>query len=199
MTSRHRCRALTNRTVKQLALKAGHLWVLLMRPWGVNDWWNVIWNISNIELRMWNQISYDPHSYERKFSSFHRQLQKLRSSLRGSMCNIFHISFHRYECLLSWLVGKTLVGAKTSCNDSLYPLNYAGKCRINNYCKKIIPKWMNWQEAKTLISYALFLRFQVFLSTMESVSGLHFPRLLILPHTFNIRCNFVSLIRKSTC
>ena len=29
-----------------------------------NQCWSYIWNISNIQLRMWNQVSYDPRSYE---------------------------------------------------------------------------------------------------------------------------------------
>ena len=37
------------------------------------------------------------------------------------------------------------------------------------------------------------LRFHIFLSTMESVSGLHFPRILILPYTFNISTQFCEL------
>ena len=29
--------------------------------------WSDIWNVSYIELRIWNQVSYDHHSYERNF------------------------------------------------------------------------------------------------------------------------------------
>ena len=28
-----------------------------------NERWSKIWNISYIELRMWNQVGYDPRSY----------------------------------------------------------------------------------------------------------------------------------------
>ena len=28
-----------------------------------NECWSYIWNISYIELQMWNQVSYDPRSY----------------------------------------------------------------------------------------------------------------------------------------
>ena len=31
--------------------------------------WSYIWNISYIELRMWNQVGYDPRSYERNLSN----------------------------------------------------------------------------------------------------------------------------------
>ena len=45
-----------------------------------------IWNVSYIELRIWNQVSYDHRSYEDfngvevlTFSGFYTQLLKLRS------------------------------------------------------------------------------------------------------------------------
>ena len=31
--------------------------------------WNITWNVSDIELRMWNQVSYDHRSYERTLSN----------------------------------------------------------------------------------------------------------------------------------
>ena len=45
VTSRFRCDALTNWAMKPLTLGAGHLWVLIV-PWGMNQWWNGIWNES---------------------------------------------------------------------------------------------------------------------------------------------------------
>ena len=45
VTSRFRCDALTNWAMKPLTLGAGHLWVLMV-PWGMNQWWNGIWNES---------------------------------------------------------------------------------------------------------------------------------------------------------
>ena len=43
VTSRFRCDALTNWAMKPLTLGAGHLWVLMVQ-WGMNQWWNGIWN-----------------------------------------------------------------------------------------------------------------------------------------------------------
>ena len=54
--------ALTNWAMKPLTLGAGHLWGLRSQ-WGMIV--KFIWNISNIELRIWNQVSYDRRSYER--------------------------------------------------------------------------------------------------------------------------------------
>ena len=39
--------------------------------------WSDIWNVSYIELRMWNQVSYDPRSNERNLSNcVYRSLKK---------------------------------------------------------------------------------------------------------------------------
>ena len=43
VTSWFRRDALTNWAMKQLTLGAGHLWVPMV-PWGMNQWWNGIWN-----------------------------------------------------------------------------------------------------------------------------------------------------------
>ena len=41
----------------------------------------IIWNISYIELRMWNQVVYDPCSYERNLCNcIYKSLQKVRTS-----------------------------------------------------------------------------------------------------------------------
>ena len=75
--SRYLCDALTNWAMKLLTLRAGHLWVL-RSPWGMNVE-VIIWNISYIELQMWNQVSYDPCSYERNSCNWvYRSLKKLR-------------------------------------------------------------------------------------------------------------------------
>jgi len=44
-----------------------------------NECWSYIWNISDVELRMWNHVSYDPSSYESNLCSWvYKGLQKVR-------------------------------------------------------------------------------------------------------------------------
>ena len=40
--------------------------------------WSDIWNISYVELRIWNQVSYDHRSYERNLSVY--KPEKVRTS-----------------------------------------------------------------------------------------------------------------------
>ena len=43
-----------------------------------NECWSYMWNISYIELQMWNQVSYDPRSYEFNSCNWvYRSLKKL--------------------------------------------------------------------------------------------------------------------------
>ena len=50
--------------MKPLMLGAGHWRVVGPKEPMRNECEVIIWNISYIELRMWNQVSYDPCSYE---------------------------------------------------------------------------------------------------------------------------------------
>ena len=46
----------------------------------VNECEVILWNVSNIELLMWNQVSYDPRSYESNLCNcVYRSLQKVRT------------------------------------------------------------------------------------------------------------------------
>ena len=65
VTSRFRYDALTNWAMKPLTLGAGHLWVLMV-PWGMNQWWNGIWNESYMNCGYEIKWSYDLRSYERE-------------------------------------------------------------------------------------------------------------------------------------
>ena len=76
-TSRCRSVAFTNWTMKPLTLGAGHLWVPLF-PWWMNQRSNYIWN--------------GDHS----FTWFH---------IRSSVCDSFHISFHRWLSFQPCTVG----------------------------------------------------------------------------------------------
>ena len=70
VTSWYRYNALTNWAMKPLTLGAGHLWVLMF-PWGMNQWWNDIWNGSYMYMNCGYEIKwsymYDPRSYEYNF------------------------------------------------------------------------------------------------------------------------------------
>ena len=94
MTSCYPCNALTNWAMKPLTLGAGDLLVTLVICWWCwelvickervrNKFEVIIWNISYIQLRMWNQVSYDPRSYESNLCNWvYRSLQKVRT-LKG--------------------------------------------------------------------------------------------------------------------
>ena len=61
VTSLFRCDA--NWAIKPLTLGAGHLWVPMV-PWGMNQWWNGIWNESYMNCGYEIKWSYDlriPH------------------------------------------------------------------------------------------------------------------------------------------
>ena len=66
VTSRYRCHALTNWAMKPLTLGACHFWALMF-PWGMNQWWNDIWNGSYMNCGYEIKWSYDPRSYELNF------------------------------------------------------------------------------------------------------------------------------------
>ena len=67
VTSRFRCDALTNWAMKPLTLGVGHLWVLMV-PWGMNQWWDGIWNKSYMNCGYEIKWSYDLRSYEGNFN-----------------------------------------------------------------------------------------------------------------------------------
>ena len=85
VTSRYRCDALTNWAMKPLTLGAGHLWVL-MSPWRMHVKW-YIWNVSYIELRIWNQVSHDHRSFERSFERVQTPLKSwlFQASVRNCL------------------------------------------------------------------------------------------------------------------
>ena len=76
VTSRFRCDALTNWAMKPLTLGAGHLWVLMV-PWGMNQWWNGIWNES-YELRIWNQVKPWSSQLRTQFLQLRREAWKIQ-------------------------------------------------------------------------------------------------------------------------
>ena len=89
VTSRYRCDALTNWSMKPLTLGAGHLWVPMF-PWGMNQRWNDIWNGSYMNCGYEIKWSYAPCSYERNFCNCVKKAEKFRTSTG------FHTSFHRW-------------------------------------------------------------------------------------------------------
>ena len=94
-----------NWAMKPLTLGAGDLWVL-RSSWGMNL--KLLWNISNIELRMWNQVRYDPRSYESNLCNcMYRSLQKVRTETG------FEPMISRYRCdaLINWAIKPLTLGA----------------------------------------------------------------------------------------
>ena len=108
VTSRYRCDALTNWAMKPLMLGAGHLWALMF-PWGMNQWWNDIWNGSYMNCGYEIKWGCDPRSYERNFCNCEEKPEKFRTTtgfepvtsrfhIRSSIYDSFQtcISFHRW-------------------------------------------------------------------------------------------------------
>ena len=77
------------------------------------DWiiWNkllsYIWNVSYIELRIWNQVSHDHRSYERNLSNCVEKPEKVRTSTG------FEPVTSRYRCdaLTNWVMKPLTLGA----------------------------------------------------------------------------------------
>ena len=105
VTSRFRCDALTNWAMKPLMLGAGHLWVLMV-PWGMNQWWNVIWNESYMNCGYEIKWSYDLRSYEHNFCNC-VEPEKFRTSTG------FEPVTSRFRCdaLTNWAMKPLTLGA----------------------------------------------------------------------------------------
>ena len=97
VTSRFRCEALTNWAMKPLTLGAGHLWVLMV-PWGMNQWWNGIWNESYMNCGYEIKWSYDLRNYERNFCNCVEKPQNFGTSTG------FEPVTSRFRCdaLINW-------------------------------------------------------------------------------------------------
>ena len=84
LTSRFRCDALTNWAMKPLTLGTGYFWVLMV-PWGMNQWWNGIWNESYMNCGYEIKWSYDLRSYERNFCNCVEMTSSQRQWLHSSV------------------------------------------------------------------------------------------------------------------
>ena len=106
MTSRFRCDALTNWAMKALTLGAGHLWVLMV-PWGMNQWWNGIWNESYMNCGYEIKWSYDLRSCEHNFCNCVEKPEKFRTSTG------FEPVTSRFRCdaLTNWAMKALTLGA----------------------------------------------------------------------------------------
>ena len=106
VTSRFRCDALTNWAMKPMTLGAGHLWVLIV-PWGMNQWWNGIWNQSYMNCGYEIKWSYDLRSYERNFCNCVEKPEKFRTSTG------FEPVTSRFRCdaLTNWAMKPLTLGA----------------------------------------------------------------------------------------
>ena len=120
VTSRYWCNALTYWAMKPLALGAGHLWVLIF-PWGMNQWWNDIWNGSYMNCGYEIKWSYDPRSYERNFCNcILEKPEKFRTSTG------FEPLTSRYQCnaLTNWAMKPvTDVGSFVGSNVPVQGMN----------------------------------------------------------------------------
>ena len=105
VTSRFRCDALTNWAMKPLTLGVGHLWVL-MDPWGMNQWWNGIWNES-YELQKWNQVKLWSSQLWTQFLQLRRETLKFRTSTGFEPVN----SRFRCDALTNWTMKPLTLGA----------------------------------------------------------------------------------------
>ena len=110
VTSRFRCDALTNWAMKPLTLGAGHLWVLMF-PWGMNQWWNGIWNESYMNC-----------GYEIKWRSYLHLI-----SYPQFIYDSFHIPFHH------WLL-KLLLSA-------LIPIKTSKRTLYEQFSEKVKQSW----------------------------------------------------------
>ena len=97
VTSRFRCDALANWDMKQITLGAGHPWVVMV-PWGMNQWWNGIWNESYMNRGCNIKWSYDLRSYERNFYNCAEKPEKFRTSTGFEAVT----SQFRYDALTNW-------------------------------------------------------------------------------------------------
>ena len=106
VTPRQRYDALTNWAMKPLALGPGHLWVV-RKPLR-NNCEVIIWNISNIELRVWNQGSCDPRSCESNLCNWvYRSLQKVRTLMGFEPLTLWQ----RCDALTNWAMKLLTSGA----------------------------------------------------------------------------------------
>ena len=94
----------------QLSYKATDVesWSFVSPKEPVRNEFEVMWNISNIELRMWNQVSYDPRSYESNLCNcIYRSLQKV-SNLTGFKPVT---PLHWCDALTNWALKPLTLGA----------------------------------------------------------------------------------------
>ena len=92
--------------MKPLTLGAGHLWVLMV-PWGMNQWWNGIWNESYMNCGYEIKWSYGLRSYESNFCNCVEKPEKIRTSTG------FEPVTSRYRCdaLTHWAMKPLTLGA----------------------------------------------------------------------------------------
>ena len=98
--------------------------------------WSDIWNVSYIELRIWNQVSYDHRSYECNLRNCVQKPEKVRTSTG------FEPVTSRYRCnaLTNWAMKPLTLGAGHSsleirlcryvCREENYSASFQG-CSCN--------------------------------------------------------------------
>ena len=85
--------------------KSENSWKSTNRPFLVL--WSDIWNVSYVELRIWNQVSHDHRSYERNLSNCVEKPEKVRTSTGFEPMT----SQYRCDALTNWAMKPLTLGA----------------------------------------------------------------------------------------
>ena len=96
VTLRFRCDTLTNWAMKPLTLGAGHLWVLMV-PWGMNQWWNGIYEMNHIwtaDMKLISTIHVDALDTEKPKENHATKKQNLTWTESTCTCTVLvHIAY----------------------------------------------------------------------------------------------------------
>ena len=85
--------------------KSENSWKSTNRPFLVL--WSDIWNVSYVELRIWNQVSHDHRTYERNLSNCVEKPEKVRTSTGFEPVT----SRYWYDALTNWAMKPLTLGA----------------------------------------------------------------------------------------
>ena len=129
---------LTNWAMKPLTLGAGHLWVLMV-PWGINQWWNGIWNEPYMNCGYEIKWSYDLRSYERNFCNCVEKPEKFRTSTG------FEPVTSRFRCdaLTNWAM-KPIANCKNcvhNCEDHSFTWFHIRSSYMIHFIYHFIRRW----------------------------------------------------------
>ena len=135
-------------------------WAFLSTKTTIIIMWSDIWNVSYIELRIWNQVSHDHRSYERNLSNCVEKPEKVRTS------TWFEPVTSRYRCdaLTNWAMKPLTVGA-----GHLWVLMSLWRMDVKWYMKCFI----YWTAAYLIIIIMINIIILVSLACKQVSSFLH--------------------------